>query len=79
MRIALGRAGFDVVSLREHAAVLGTIASLQQRSVGSFLESGPAFLAGYGVTLAAFPFAWSANEVAGGGELLNAVASRPAS
>jgi SAM-dependent methyltransferase len=75
--IALERAGFETESLRPHAAVLGTIASLQQRSVGHFLESGPAFLAGYGVTLAAFPFAWVSNEVRGGGELLNAVATRP--
>jgi SAM-dependent methyltransferase len=75
--IALERAGFEIESLRPHAAVLGTIASLQQRSVGHFLESGPAFLAGYGLTLAAFPFAWASNELRGGGELLNAIASRP--
>jgi SAM-dependent methyltransferase len=73
--IALDRAGFETESLRTHAAVLGTIASLQQRSVGHFLEAGPAFLAGYGLTLAAFPFTWASNEVRGGGELLNAVAT----
>ena len=78
MRTALDRAGFETRSVREHAAVLGTIASLQQRSVGHFLESGPAFLAGYGLTLAAFPAAWLSNEARGGGELLNAVATRPA-
>jgi SAM-dependent methyltransferase len=78
LRTALERAGFEIESLRPHAAVLGTIASLQQRSVGHFLEAGPAFLAGYGLTLAAFPFAWASNEVRGGGELLNAVAARPA-
>jgi SAM-dependent methyltransferase len=78
LRTVLDRAGFEIESLRPHAAVLGTVASLQQRSVGHFLESGPAFLAGYGLTLGAFPFAWASNEVRGGGELLNAVARRPA-
>ena len=77
MRIVLDRAGLEVESLREGAAVLGTIASLQQRSVGHFLEAGPAFLLGYGVTLAAYPCSWASNELRGGGELLNAVASRP--
>ncbi len=79
MRIALDRAGLSIRSVREHAAVLGTIASLQQRSVGHFLEAGPLFLLGYGVTLGAFPVAWLSNEIRGGGELLNAVATRPAS
>ena len=78
IRIALERAGLEIESIRPHAAVLGTIASLQQRSVGHFLESGPAFLAGYGLTLPAFPVAWASNEIRGGGELLNAVATRPA-
>ena len=76
LRTALERSGFEIQSLRPHAAVLGTIASLQQRSVGHFLESGPAFLVGYGLTLAAFPFAWGSNEARGGGELLNATALR---
>jgi SAM-dependent methyltransferase len=74
---ALEEAGLEVRELRESAAVLGTIASLQQRSTGGFLESGPAFLAGYALTLAAFPLAWGSNAVRGGGELLNAVAIRP--
>lgn len=78
LRTVLEQAGFEIESLRAHAAVLGTIASLQQRSMGHFLEAGPVFLLGYGLTLAAFPFAWASNEARGGGELLNAIATRPA-
>lgn len=77
MRRALDAADLETQSLRESAAVLDTIANLQQRAIGHNLESGPAFLAGYALTVAAFPLAWARNEVQGGGALLNVVARRP--
>lgn len=79
MQRTLDAAGLETHALRENAAVLDTIANLQQRSIGHNLESGPAFLAGYALTVVAFPFAWASNQVRGGGELLNAIAARPQS
>jgi SAM-dependent methyltransferase len=75
--IALRKAGFDVDALWPAAAMIGTTASLQQRLRGEWLETGPLFLASYGLTLPAFPVAWASNELRGGGELLNAVATKP--
>jgi SAM-dependent methyltransferase len=69
---ALRRAGLRVQMLEETASVLGPAANLQERLRGSFLGSGPVFLAGYGLALGLYPLAWSVNEVAGGGEFLAA-------
>jgi SAM-dependent methyltransferase len=77
LRRALEQAGFEVQTLGPKAAMIGTAASLQQRTIGHFVESGPVFLGGYALNLAAFPFAWTSNRLRGGGELLNAVARRP--
>jgi len=76
--IAVETAGLELESCRESAAMLGTAASLQQRTIGDFLEAGPLFLAGYALTVLAFPVGWASNELRGGGELLNVVARRPA-
>ena len=67
---ALRRAGFRVQLLKETASVLGPAANLQERLRGSFLGSGPVFLAGYGLALGFYPLVWGVNEVLGGGEFL---------
>lgn len=75
---ALRRAGFGVQMLKETASVLGPAANLQERARGSFLGSGPVFLAGYGLALGFYPLVWGVNEVRGGGEFLVARATRAA-
>lgn len=72
---ALRRAGFRVQLLKETASVLGPAANLQERLRGSFLGSGPVFLAGYGLALGFYPLIWGVNEVRGGGEFLVARAT----
>lgn len=72
---ALRRAGFRVELLKETASVLGPAANLQERLRGSFLGSGPVFLAGYGLALGFYPLVWGANEALGGGEFLVARAT----
>jgi SAM-dependent methyltransferase len=72
---ALHRAGLRVQLLKETASVLGPAANLQERLRGSFLGSGPVFLAGYGLALGFYPLVWGVNEVRGGGEFLVARAS----
>jgi SAM-dependent methyltransferase len=67
---ALRRAGFRLELLKETASVLGPAANLQERLRGSFLGSGPVFLAGYGLALGFYPLVWGVNEVRGGGEFL---------
>ena len=52
------------------APVDGPAANLQERLRGSFLGSGPVFLAGYGLALGLYPLVWGVNEVLGGGEFL---------
>jgi SAM-dependent methyltransferase len=70
LEAALRRAGLRVQLLKETASVLGPAANLQERFRGSFLGSGPVFLAGYGLALGFYPLVWGVNEVRGGGEFL---------
>ena len=76
LRRALDQAGFQLEWLRPTASVLGPAANAQQRLGGRMATSGPGFLAGYGLALAAYPAVWTAAEVRGSGEFLCAVGVR---
>ncbi len=76
LRRALGAAGFELDWLRPTASVLGPAANAQQRLSGRMAMSGPGFLAGYGLALAAYPALWAASEARGSGEFLCAIGVR---
>ena len=76
LRRALDGAGFELDWLRPTASVLGPAANAQQRLGGRMAMSGPAFLAGYGLALAAYPAFWAVSEARGQGEFLGAIGVR---
>ena len=76
LRRALDVAGFELDWLRPTASVLGPAANAQQRLGGRMAMSGPAFLAGYGLALAAYPAFWAVSEARGQGEFLGAIGVR---
>ena len=76
LRRALDGAGFELDWLRPTASVLGPAANAQQRLGGRMATSGPGFLAGYGLALAAYPALWAASEARGHGEFLAAIGVR---
>lgn len=76
LRRALGAGGFEVEWLRPTASVLGPVANAQQRRSGHMEMSGPRFLAGYGLALAAYPAFWALAEARGEGEFLCALGVR---
>jgi SAM-dependent methyltransferase len=73
---ALDRAGLAPSWMRPTASVLGPAANAQQRRTGRMETSGPRFLAGYGLALAAYPVRWAMAEARGQGEFLSAIAVR---
>lgn len=77
LRRALGRAGLESGWLRPTASVLGPAANAQQRRTGAMEMTGPRFLAGYGLALAAYPALWAFSEAKRQGEFLGAIAVRP--
>jgi SAM-dependent methyltransferase len=74
---ALGDAGFELEWIQPTVSVLGPAANMQSRLGGKMAMSGPAFLAGYGLALAAYPVRWAGGEASGRGEFLSALARRP--
>lgn len=74
LRSALRAAGLEPEWLRPTASVLGPAANRQQRRSGRMRMSGPAFIAGYGLALAAYPARWALAEARGEGEFLAALA-----
>jgi SAM-dependent methyltransferase len=76
LRRALDATGFELDWLRPTASVLGPAANAQQRRSGRMAMSGPGFLAGYGLALAAYPALWAVSEARGQGEFLCAIGVR---
>jgi SAM-dependent methyltransferase len=77
LRRALDRAGLRPGWLRPTASVLGPAANAQLRRGGAMEMTGPRFLAGYGLALAAYPALWAVAEARKQGEFLGAIAVRP--
>jgi SAM-dependent methyltransferase len=77
LRRALERAGLQPGWLRPTASVLGPAANAQQRRGGGMEMTGPRFLAGYGLALAAYPAFWAVAEARRRGEFIGAIAVRP--
>lgn len=77
LRRALRQAQLEPEWLRPTASVLGPVANRQQRRRGAMRTSGPAFIAGYGAALAAYPARWAWAEARGEGEFLAALAVAP--
>ena len=77
LRRALDRAGLRPGWLRPTASVLGPAANAQQRRSGAMEMTGPRFLAGYGLAVAAYPALWAVSEARKQGEFLGAIAVRP--
>lgn len=77
LRRALEGAELEPGWLRPTASVLGPAANAQQRRTGAMEMTGPRFLAGYGLALAAYPALWALAEARHQGEFLAAIAVRP--
>lgn len=76
LRGGLERAGLEPGWLRPTASVLGPAANAQQRRTGAMEMTGPRFLAGYGLALAAYPALWAIAEARRRGEFLSAIAMK---
>jgi SAM-dependent methyltransferase len=78
LEAALRRAGFDDVRLSTSTSSDGLPMSLQYRLLGRRLQGGAARLAATAVALAGAPLTAGLDRLAGGGDILHAVAVRPA-